>query len=404
MQSNSERTKVIKAYAEYARHICLLLQDWLILLLPRGRSAGNRERVLVVKLDAIGDFVVWLDAAKALRRLYPQERYELTLAGNCLWTSLAEKMDYFDAVWPIDRRRFYKEPIYRFKFMWKVRRAGFSVAIYPTFSREYLYGDSVLRCSGARERIGSQGDLSNISNRQKFLSNRWFTRLVPAADAPLMELERNAEFIRGLGLQDFRPNIPDLPDCGPPPPALKWNMYYVLFPGAGARTRQWPEARFAELARRIHRVTGWVGLICGGPGEEALGRAIEADLDVPVQNWIGKTTLPELVSIIAGSQLLVANETSAIHIAAAVSTPSICILGGGHHGRFIPYRIQSPTDRPLPVAISSPMECFGCDWDCIDDEAAEKGAPCVKSISVDAAWDAVRTVIIKQASSGTDPK
>ena len=40
------------------------------------------DRILAVRLDAIGDFVLWLEAARALRTLYPPGRYHLTLLGN----------------------------------------------------------------------------------------------------------------------------------------------------------------------------------------------------------------------------------------------------------------------------------------------------------------------------------
>ncbi|CAN5269238.1 hypothetical protein BH09BAC6_BH09BAC6_01480 [soil metagenome] len=45
----------------------------------------------------------------------------------------------------------------------------------------------------------------------------------------------------------------------------------------------------------------------------------------------------ELCELIAGAKLLISGDTVAIHLAAALSVPSICIAKGDLYGRFIPY-------------------------------------------------------------------
>ena len=65
---------------------------------------------------------------------------------------------------------------------------------------------------------------------------------------------------------------------------------------------------------------------------ETLGKTLEQNTDIPLQNWAGRTSLQELSAIIARAHILVGNETSAVHIAAAVSTPSVCTLGEGTTG------------------------------------------------------------------------
>ncbi len=351
--------------------------------------------MLLVRLDAIGDFILWLDAAKDIRKLFPQNTYELTLLGNGAWTSVAEMLPYFDAVWSIDRRKFIRNPIYRFSIMIKIRRAGFHVVIQPTFSREFLFGDAVTRTSGAREKIGSRDDCSNIGSWQKRISDQWYTRLLPAADEPLMELIRNAEFMRGLGLNDFRADVPRMPVHFSLPAGFEIKDYFVLSPGAGAVFRQWPISKFAELADRIYRATGWTAVICGSSDEKALGEGIERLSHAVAKNWCGKTTLPELIEIISRSKMLVGNETSAVHIAAAVGVPAICILGGGHYGRFVPYCVENGATDKLPVVVTSNKDCFGCNWRCIYPLAKHDPAPCIRDVSVDEVWREVIAVVDK---------
>jgi ADP-heptose:LPS heptosyltransferase len=120
-----------------------------------------------------------------------------------------------------------------------------------------------------------------------------------------------------------------------------------------------------------------------------LGAELASDADFPITNLIGATSLSELASIIKGARLLIANETSAIHIAAAVSTSAICVLGGGHYGRFMPYRIEVETDRPMPVEVIHQMDCFGCNWQCIYDVSPGHPMPCIERISVEDVWEAI---------------
>lgn len=360
------------------------------------RPARGRNKILILKLDAIGDFVLWLDMAKELRALFPAGTHEIVLLGNRAWVSLAEKLPYFDEVWPLDRPRFVRDIGYRYRMLRRVRTAGFRTILHPSFSREFLQGDSIVRFSGAPERIGSKGDCSNIRPSLKRISDRWYTRLVPATSAPLMELERNAEFLRGLGLHDFRANIPAWPVPTGPSPLLsapEEARYYVLFPGSLVAMKQWPVDQFAEVARRVHRDTGWTGVVCGGPGERELGERLLLLSGVPMKNLAGETSLPDLVDVIAGARLLVGNDTSGVHIAASVSIPSVCILGGGHYGRFLPYRLEVETSRPLPIVVAHRMECYQCNWECIHRPSKGEPAPCIRDIPADAVWDAVRTIL-----------
>ena len=353
------------------------------------------QKVLIVRLDAIGDFVLWLDSAMKLRRLFPSDRYRITLLGNHLWTSLAERLSFFDEVLSMERPRFLYEPSYRYQLLRKMRMAGFNIVIQPTFSREFLYGDSVVRFCGAKKRIGSEGDLSNIFPFLKRVSDNWYTWLVPASKKPLMELERNAEFLRGLGLGDFRAGIPELPNLGSPTKETDQSKYYVLFPGAGKTEKIWPKEKFRELAERIFHATGWVGVVCGGPEEEHIGEFLSKNGKIPLRNLVGRTSLEELVGVIAKACLLIGNDTSAIHIAAAVSTPSVCILGGGQYGRFLPYRVEKETTGNLPVPFFYKMDCFFCNWRCIFNIQRGDPAPCISKITVDSVWRGVKEILDK---------
>ena len=214
------------------------------------KGAGH---ILVIRLDAIGDFILWLDAAKEFRNIYPN--HKITMLGNQAWADLAKELPYWDEVWGLDRRRFKWDLIYRWKILQKVRKAHFEIAIQPTFSREFRYGDSIIRASGAQNRIGSVGDFANIKPWAKKISDKWYTHLMGATHKPLMELSRNAEFIRGLGRKEFKSNVPILTLDHK---SITFNenipqKSYIISPGASTAFKQWPTDRFVLLIEKIFK-------------------------------------------------------------------------------------------------------------------------------------------------------
>ena len=374
----------------YIRDILFYCFDYCVVVFARIKH--RKKSLLLIRLDAIGDFILWQSSALVYRELYP--KHHIVLAANKLWKPLAENQACWDSVWEIDRVRFRRNFAYRWKMLRKFRSARFDTVIQPTYSREFIYGDAIVRISGAYVKVGSAGDLSNLKSWQKKLSNRWYTTLIEADSNAMMELKRNAEFIRGLGMRNFLAEVPSyaltekkLSFKSPSVP------YFVVIPGAGWSGRQWPLRRFAEIIEYISSRTGWLGLICGGPEDVAFGKKLQVLCDVKLEDWSGKTTLQELVCIVANSKMLIGNETGAIHIAAAIGKHAVCVLGGGHHGRFLPYETETVSQVPLPKVVVNHMDCFGCNWKCKFKVKRGEPAPCIEGIETEAVKDCIDTIM-----------
>jgi ADP-heptose:LPS heptosyltransferase len=354
------------------------------------RGLPHPDRVLIVRLDAIGDFVLWLDAAQALVDHYKADGKSVILIANAAWAAWARKLAIFDDVIAVDVKEFQRSPLYRYRIGHTIRMLGCALAVDPTYTRAWLLGDSVIRISGASERIGSAGDRAHLRTWQTRTADGWYTRLLPADPSPCMELERNAEFLRNMGLEGFRAKLPQLTAAhafqadSAFTSAMAGRPYYVLFPGASWQGRQWPSSNFIEVAEKLHHQTGWQGVVCGGPSDLELANNICERCAVPLLNWAGRTDLAQLASILSAAQLLLTNETSAAHIAAACGVPTVCLLGGGHYGRFMPYQVEQEEKLPLPRAVIHRMPCFGCNWQCIYERA--EPVPCIERIHVDEVW------------------
>ncbi|MFC1603327.1 glycosyltransferase family 9 protein [Pseudomonadota bacterium] len=355
------------------------------------RHSTQDKSICVIRLDNIGDFILWLDAAKGMRKFYHDRT--LVLFVDKALSELASDIGLWDEVWPIDRRQMKLNPLYRFKMLCRVRKRGFDTAIQPTFSRELLFGDALVLATGASKRIGSVGDLSNILAWQKKISDRWYTQLIPAKQEPLMELLRNAEFLRGLGYNSFRAQCPQLPMHQHSREYSLESPYYLIFPGASDSIKKWTAASYAQLTDWLFEYSGYQGVICGAIADQVDAEKIQRYSKAPLKNLTGCTSLSELSDVIAGARLLISNDTCAVHIAAAVGTPVVCILGGGHYRRFLPYQIEQSCDIPLPMSVIHSMSCFGCNWQCCYDVLPNQSVPCVAQITVESVIEAVKPVI-----------
>ena len=351
------------------------------------------DRVLLIRLDAIGDFILWASAAQKLVSHYHAQSKRVLLVANAVWARWAKQLAIFDDVIDVDRKRFAHGILYRSQILSLIREAGCKIAVCPAYSREWLMGDSVIRTCGASERIGSTGDTSNIQSWQKSISNHWYSRLIDAGPSPCSELIRNAEFVRGLCGIPFAAKILNLRELTPlrlsKSIATSINAekpFYILFPGASWTGKRWPAGNFIQIAGRMHEKTGWHGVLCGGNEDVDLARRICNEARAPLVDLCGKTDLAELSAVIAQSRLVVSNDTSAVHFAAAAGVPVVCILGGGHYSRFIPYEIEEVTSQSLPASVIHPMTCFGCNWKCIYDLPNGSPMPCIGRISVDDVW------------------
>lgn len=388
---SNKHMQYLKSFYLFFVTIIIFILDSCAMIIVRKPAHSNG--ICLIRIDSIGDFILWLDAAKEFRNLYPNTK--ITLIANQSWSDLAALLPYWDEVIPVSRKKLTRNLAYRFKTLKQIRSFGFETAIQPAFSREYLRGDSLIRATGASHKIGSIGNLNNMTFWQKKISDKWYSQLIPATTEPLMELQRNAEVMIGIGAQNFCARIPEIPKLFDLPPQLKMNApCFVIAPGASQAGRLWPIERFSEVLKRVATLTPFTPVVCGTQEECALCNDLIAKADVASVNLAGLTTLPELVEVIRHAEILISNESSFVHIAAAVKTPAVCILGGGHFGRFMPYMIEN-SDYIIPVPVYQRMDCFNCNWKCIQPHDKGKAMPCISGITVEQVMRAVEEIVAK---------
>ncbi len=306
-------------------------------LRPQVKKPGT---LLLIRLDAIGDYILTHDFFPYLRNSEQYKNFKITLCANISCRSLIEHYDKecFDNIIWVDRKKYYFNPVYRYGVMKQIYDAGFEIAIEPTYSREMLFGDSVIKFTQAVEKIGCTGsqDGSRKIFRELF-TDSYYTKLLPSGDENLFEFNRNKEFFENLLEKKILVERPSL-DRAKTNPVLPGEKYVVMVTGAQEPIKVWDLQNFSEVAGYLLKNTDYKIVFTGSPNEADRGEYI-ADVYKTdrIVNYCGKTSLPEYAGLIANAALVITNDTSAVHVAAAFQVPLICVVKGTRFGRFHPY-------------------------------------------------------------------
>ncbi|MFI4869710.1 MAG: glycosyltransferase family 9 protein [Steroidobacterales bacterium] len=350
----------------------------------------RRAVALVVRLDSVGDFFIWLQSGAAdVARFARRDNCRTILLANRAWADYARRLSLWDDVVDLDPERLSSNPIYRFSQFVRIRMLGAAMLVQPRSARTFLVDDAISRISGARPRIANAGSLLNTFSFIERFGNRFYDRLIRVDQSrDVHETTRNSEFVEKL--------------TGRPPAPYRFAEIdrkpkrgrVVIVLGAGWVGRRWPLENLSQLIRYIIDKYPKAEILLAGvtqdlPLAQRLNRLVGKELE----NRLGQTTLQQLVELIATAELVISNDSAAYHIAVALRRKVICFLGGGHYGWFAPYPESEPMSD-LTRVLSVPMECFWCNWQCRYPRAEDEAVYCVRSISVQAAIDAVDALLI----------
>jgi ADP-heptose:LPS heptosyltransferase len=155
------------------------------------------------------------------------------------------------------------------------------------------------------------------------------------------EIDRLLEMILMLGGADVPAALSwtersrDLEEASPVRAAVAGRPYACLHPGASRPDRRWSWRGFAEVARGLADRQLTV-VLTGTATERELALRVAAAADVPAVIAAGDTSLGALGAILRRSELVIANDTGAAHLAVAVSAPTVVVVTTSDADRWAP--------------------------------------------------------------------
>jgi ADP-heptose:LPS heptosyltransferase/GT2 family glycosyltransferase len=320
------------------------------------------QRILVVKLDHIGDFVTALPPIRRLRKIFPQARITV-LAGPAsrAFVSLEPAIDefipfaFFHARSQLGEREVGKEEFDELAAQLRPYRFDLAIDL-----RKHPSTRDVLKYTGARFLAGFDylGQYPNLDIALDWDGDRTLQRKRSHIAVDLMSLVNAVGYATEADRVIMKPGPAPMPLAEMPEPvrALFAKPVVAIHPGAGNITKQWPEEHFSALIDLLIERNGVNILLVGGPDEvEVADRLLENVLRTDaIASMAGQTSLADLPRLLKNCALYIGNDSGPKHIAAAVGIPTI----GIHSGVVDP--VEWGPIGPNAVALRRNMTCSPC--------------------------------------------
>lgn len=368
--------------------------------IPPGALRAAR-RILVLKLDELGDFVLVAPLLRALRASAPQAQIMLATSEAAL--PLTERCPYVDAaVTPVG-------DVQGGKFSFRGRtpadlhafaaafRAGFDVTVNARFDFDKRGAATLAAASRAPVRLAFAEDVAPW----KAESNRGFdaayTHTLPAVPAVAHEVERHLALAAALGA-----TIPPNPkvelyltdaEIGAAAaataagfPGGRPRRLLAVAPTSNVARKDYPTDAFAVLLQRL-AAAGVVdgAVLTGAPADVPRAAALTAALAAlppvagdaagfPVLDLTGRTDVRRAAATIAGCDFALAVDTGPAHMAAALGVPVAVLfchpVDGDPAWPYAPQRFRPWTDAALvlqPATATAPCvdKCLSGEAHCI---------------------------------------
>jgi ADP-heptose:LPS heptosyltransferase len=337
------------------------------------------ERVLLLRLERIGDLLMTLGAIDEVRARAPKAAIHLVIGSwNAALAPLITSVDThetLDVPWLVRGARGSSrtELIARAR-AWRRQRFDLGINFEPDIRTNYL-----LALSHARRRIGfsSGGGGAFLTDALVYEPARH------TADNALRTVERA---IPSVGNRDVQRRA----DLRVPESARRDALALLggvngrevlvgIHPSGGRLIKQWHMERFAEVAERLARDLSATIVLTGTPDDRPLVERIVSLLppDVRRLDITGRMDLQLLAAVLERLNLFVTADTGPMHLAAAVGTPTVALFGPSDPKRYGPLNDRARVVtadlwcRPCNRVRRPPERCVGRVPDCLDRIEAE---------------------------------
>ena len=317
---------------------------------PVLESFSDVSRIAVLRGGGLGDLMFALPAVAALKAAYPGA--SVTLLGTPVHAELLSQ-----TVGPVDEtvilpfsegvRPGPEDDAELEQFFAEMRARNFDLAV--QLHGGGRYSNPFLLRLGARHTVGTRTpDASPLERTVPYLYYQHeplrALEVAGFAGAPPRELEARLEPLPELR-QQLAQDLALADGLALESDSAGDRRVLVIHPGATDARRRWPAERFAAVARRAAD-DGFRVYVVGDSSEKELAEAVvelaveqspdgRAAVDPgaarpAVESLAGKLSLGELAALLAGSSVVVANDSGPRHLAQALGTPTVGVYWVGN--------------------------------------------------------------------------
>lgn len=305
------------------------------------------EKILMLRLDHIGDVVMTSPSFSALHNRFPNAKNILLTdsTGAQLYGKDPGIHEVLVFNWPWvhqkTNNRFTRRKLSElYKLVMLLRRQKIDTLVDFRGDLRFVILFGVL--TGARIRV------SNSRCGESSLLNA-----VSVYDVDKHEVERALDVVKCFGpvSADVRPEIFLLPDeisavrqkLETETGTLPFSRIAVIAPYSSKDVKSWPFGYFREVITHLSSI-GFTVIVAGTRDDRENAEEMIAGIAGNVFSFAGKTTIRELASLVSISALVLGVDTGVLHIASCFDVPGIAIFGSTRSAEFRPY---SPFVRVL---------------------------------------------------------
>lgn len=349
-------------------------------------SKENKNGVIIVSTNGIGDNLLFSAIIRYYRTLFPSQRIVILVRDAV--ASLYAGCPYVDEVISFDYQKFRKNIFYRFAKLLSLRELRFHTVINPVYTHDRPL-EEMVSWACCDKAIGWTITHSHLTEVESQRAMRIYTKLIhyPGSEFDF-EIKKHIYFLQALGVSEINHVYESWHNKHDINTLTKYSLdnefdYIGIIPGVSSSDREWPFRNYLKLMQLIAEMRRNLKFILIGGGDERHRFDISGStLSSRVLNLCGKTSLGELFTIFQRCVAVVGNDTGVLHLANFTDTPTISILGGGHYGRFMPY-----PDIGDKLVVNNFMDCYHCHWRCMYNDFR-----CISSISVDQVFQAFNSI------------
>ncbi len=312
-------------------------------------------KILIRATNWIGDAVLSLPALRAVRQRYPDA--DIAVLARPWVVDLYKGERSIDRVIPLLGLPGVRAFAEKRRVVAALRRERFDLAILLPNSFESA---ALVFLGAAKRRVGYRRD-----GRSVLLTDA--IPLPKPGELPRHERYYYPELLRRAGIIDSLPEINEILFDAIPEARQRGVALFAaqgirgpvvgISPGAAfGGAKRWSAEGFAEAARQIAARTDATVAVFGSAAEKPLCQQV-ADATGGT-NFAGATTLREFIDMTAACRIYLANDSGAMHIAAALGVPCVTVFGPTDETATGPVGATARIVRePVPCAPCKKREC-----------------------------------------------